>query len=329
MADRRDDALSRPRPRPGPGSASSISYGSTGVGVHRATASTDSPPTITSRWGTPRRATTRPSRQVARTETPPSQSGQVVAAAGNAIVTAARVGRLLSRSGWRIAKQIPVVNAVEQQAQRLRHVAAAEMLRLLEVPQNALGAVGVDEQRLMMLVRDAPEDPEPLRSAMTELLERSGGAGAKNRDYLFGSIVSQLVPDEARILAALAAGRSFAAIDVVAAKQMSRATKRTVLRNVSTVGAAAQISTPGDVAHHVTRLHSFGLVEFGPPGDDLAGQFDVLLEDPVVKETRSTIDGGKEGSSRIVRKSLSLSPFGQEFWDACAPAPSTVDQRLR
>src|SRR4051794_7668393 len=50
----------------------------------------------------------------------PAQPGQVVAAAGSAIVTGAKLGRILGRSAWRIAKQVPGVIAVEQQAQRLR-----------------------------------------------------------------------------------------------------------------------------------------------------------------------------------------------------------------
>ena len=43
------------------------------------------------------------------------QPSQMVAAAGTAIVSAARVGRLLSRSGWRIARQLPGAKTVERE----------------------------------------------------------------------------------------------------------------------------------------------------------------------------------------------------------------------
>ncbi|MDQ2797642.1 MAG: DUF4393 domain-containing protein [Actinomycetota bacterium] len=265
-----------------------------------------------------------PSRATARQE---PQSAQVVAAAGSAIVTAARVGRLLGRSGWRIAKQLPGVNVVEQQAQKLRHAASAEMFRLLEMPQQMYGTASPEEQRVMMLVQDAGTDPAPLRTAMTELLERSTGAShAQSRDYLFGTIVSQLVPDEARILAALGGGRSFGAVDVVS-KQVGRATIRSVLSNASTVGAAAGLSLPQNASTYLTRLHGYGLIDFGPPNDDLAAQFDTLANDPSVQAARACVDNGKQGNSKIVRKSVTLSPLGAEFWIACAPTRDQLDRR--
>ena len=64
------------------------------------------------------------------------QTGQLAATAGGAIVTAARMGRLLGRSGWRIARQLPGMSLVEQQASRLRQLASAELLRMLEVPSS-------------------------------------------------------------------------------------------------------------------------------------------------------------------------------------------------
>ena len=264
----------------------------------------------------------RGSGQLALPEAP--EPGQVVAAAGNAIVTAARVGRLLGRSGWRIARQLPVVGAVETQAQRLRQAAIAEMARMLDLPQQFSGGVSIEEQRVMMLVRDAPSDPEPLRSAMGELLERSLASDVRRgRDYLFGTIVSQLVPDEARILAALAGGRLFAAMDVQS-KQVGRSTTRTVLANASTVGSAAGVALPDNVPTYLTRLNSLGLLDFSQPIDDLDTQFAALLEDPRVRTARAEAENGKLGSARLVRKSVTLSPLGREFWSACAPESAPV-----
>jgi hypothetical protein len=254
----------------------------------------------------------------------PSQNGQLVAAAGSAIVTAARVGRLLGRSGWRIAKQLPGVTVVEHQAQRLRQSAAAEMFRLLDMPQQTFGTASPEEQRVMMLVRNADTDPAPLRTAMSELLHRASGSnGRTSRDYLFGTIVSQLVPDEARILAALAGRRSFAVIDVVA-KPAGRSTTRTVLANASTVGAEAGVSVTRNAATYLTRLTSFGLVEFGPPVDDMGRQFALLVADAAVREARAHIERAKLGSVKLVRKSVSLSPLGRELWAACAPDRTTL-----
>lgn len=257
----------------------------------------------------------------------PAQAGQVVAAAGSAIVTAARVGRLLGRSGWRIARQLPGVTVVEQQTQKLRHAASAEMFRLLEVPQQVFSVASPEEQRAMMLVQDAGSDPAPLRTAMTELLDRSTeSSDAQSRDYLFGTIVSQLVPDEARILAALGEGQIFAAVDVVS-KQVGRASIRPVLSNASTLSTAAGLSRPQNVGTYLTRLHGYGLLDFGVPDDDLSSQFDTLLDDASVQAARATVDGGKQGSSKLVRKSVTLSALGVEFWVACAPTRSEMVRR--
>lgn len=301
-----DEFASRPRPRPG-SPATAAADSDSGVGAISAPAA---PPVR----GTDRR---RPGRALARPE--PVPSGQVVAAAGSAIVTAARVGRLLGRSGWRIAKQLPGVTVVEQQAQRLRQAATAELGRLLDVPQQLFAGASPEEQRVMMLVQDAGTDPEPLRTAMSELLDRSSGSSTgRSREYLFGTIVSQLVPDEARILAALSDGAPFAALDVVA-KQVGRSTTRLVLANVSTVGVAADVALPDNTATYVTRLHGFGLVEFGSAGDELAGQFERLASDRAVVAAKNRIDTAKLGSPRLVRKTVTLSPLGREFWAACAP----------
>lgn len=244
---------------------------------------------------------------------------QLVATAGSAIVTAAKVGRILGRSGWRIAKQLPGVALMEQQAQRLRHAAAAELLHLLEVPQQFLGSASPEEQRVMMLVQDAPSDPAPLRTAMSELLDRAGETTpVKSREYLFGTIVSQLVPDEARVLATLAEGKRFAVVDVVA-KHIGRSATRPVFSNASLIADVAGISPARNVATYLARLHGFGLVEIGPEAEELSEEYDKLTVDAAVQEARSLIDHSKMGSARLIRKSVSLSPLGREFWQACAP----------
>ncbi|WP_375488902.1 Abi-alpha family protein [uncultured Jatrophihabitans sp.] len=258
-----------------------------------------------------------------------AQQGQVVAAAGNAIVTAARVGRLLGRSSWRMARQLPGVDTVEKQAEKLRQAAAAEILRMLELPTSLIGNATPEEQRVMMLVHNGSDDAEPLRSAMTELLQRAQepDGSSKNRDYLYGTIVSQLVPDEARILAALAGGRTFALVDV-AARSGRRSPERTVLTDVSTVGETAGVTTPANTPTYLGRLRGFGLLDSGPEGGrDLVGQYVQLADDPAVTAARNEIEKGRQGSVRLVRKTVQMSTFGAEFWKACAPSRAAIDQR--
>ncbi|MCU1657590.1 MAG: hypothetical protein JWO57_2246 [Pseudonocardiales bacterium] len=169
-----------------------------------------------------------------------------------------------------------------------------------------------------MLVQNS-DGADPLRSAMNELLERSVETDrTASRDYLYGNIIGQLVPDEARIVSALSDGSLFAAGDVVA-KQFGRSATRTVLVNASTVGRAAGVVTPDNVPTYVTRLHNFGLIEFGPPDESIAMQFDILATDSAVQAAEAAIEGRRLGSPRLVGKTLSISQFGREFWSAADP----------
>ncbi len=155
---------------------------------------------------------------------------------------------------------------------------------------------------------------------MSELLERSVEPDrTASRDYLYGTIISQLVPDEARILAALGDGALFAAVDVLA-KPLGRAATRTVLANASTVGRAAGVVTADAVPTYVTRLYRFGLVEFGPPEPSIAMQFDIVATEAAVQAAEATIEARRQGSPRLIRKTLSISSFGREFWAACDPS---------
>jgi hypothetical protein len=254
------------------------------------------------------------------------QPSQVVAAAGSAIVTAARVGRLLGRSGWRIARQLPGGRTVEREAQRLQSVAVSEARRILQIPQGIPGVTisgarptTPEEQRAVDYIRSADPGTAPLRSAMSELLERSVEASrTDSREYLYGTIISQLVPDEARILAALADGSRFAAADVV--QKQRRGKPRVLLANASAVGRQAGLVAPDNTPTYLTRLQSFGLVEFGPEDEALSVQYDILATDSTVQGARTGVDSRRRASVKIVRKTLHMTAFGRQFWSAADPS---------
>lgn len=242
----------------------------------------------------------------------------MVAAAGTAIVAGAKVGRLLTRSGWGLARRLPGGAALQREVQRFQDAALHEVRRILDVPEGG-NAMSDEERRAVLLIQNSA-GADPLREAMTELLERSVETDRhSSRDYLYGSIISQLVPDEARILAALSDGREFAALDVVA-KQLGRSATRTVLTNASTVGRSAGVANPDNVPTYVTRLHTFGLVEFAPPAETLATQYEILAADSTVQAAQATVEARRLGSPRLVRKTLTISPFGKEFWAASDPS---------
>ncbi|MCW2494919.1 MAG: hypothetical protein JWQ77_843 [Jatrophihabitans sp.] len=250
------------------------------------------------------------------------QPSEVVAAAGTAIVTAARVGRILGRSGWRIARQLPGGKTIEREAQKIQQAAVNEARRLLQVPQADAPRgkpATPEEERAALLIQTADPGTAPLRSAMGELLERSVEASrSDSREYLFGTIISQLVPDEARILAALSSGSVFAAGDLV--QRSRRSEPRVLVANASTVGRSAGVVTPDNTPTYLSRLLTFGLIEFGPEDESLELQYDMLATDNVLADARRRASAAKQGGGvKLVRKTVRMSSLGQEFWAASDP----------
>jgi hypothetical protein len=245
-------------------------------------------------------------------------------AAPGAIVTAARVGRLLGRSGWRRARQLPGGRTIERETQRLQSYALGELRRVLDI-QNAVRdnftgrASSGDEERAVALIQNTDPGESPLRAAMGELLARSADADPiTSNEYLFGTIISQLVPDEARLIAALAGGARFAALDVIA-RRRTRLEPTVLLANASTVGRAAGLAELEQVPTYLTRLRGFGLVEFGPGDAALASEYDLLHADPAVRAAQAAA-ALRAGSARTIQKTVRLSMLGRQFWQACAPA---------
>jgi hypothetical protein len=244
-----------------------------------------------------------------------------VAAAGSAIVTGARVGRILGRSAWRVARQLPGAQRFEREAQRLQQAALHEMRRVLDIPQAVMGGTATDEEaRAVLLIQNANGDSAPLRSAMSELLERSIETDrSTSRTYLFGTIMSQLVPDEARILAALSDGRNAASADVIV-KSVGRSRTRTELAHASTIGRVAGVSSPENTPTYLTRLLGFGLVQFGPEDSSLNTEYEILATDSAVQAAHAAAEARKQGSVRLARGTVSLSPLGLQFWAAADPS---------
>jgi hypothetical protein len=153
---------------------------------------------------------------------------------------------------------------------------------------------------------------EPLRVVMAELLERSvTDTRAESEEYLFASVLRQLLPDEARIIAALADGSAHAVVDVETRAGW------TVLANASSVGRTAGVTLPGNVPVYLGRLLGFGLVELGAADSALSLHYELLLTDETVRAAEARAK--ESGRPRHIRRSVRLSELGKRFWAACEP----------
>ena len=135
-----------------------------------------------------------------------------------------------------------------------------------------------------------------------------------SREELYRALLRQLVPDEARILAALADGGRYPLVHVRARGSGGRV----LLANASTVGRAAGVQVPEATNTYVTHLRALGLAEAGPADDTLAEQYDILLGEPLIRQAEQEPDVGRLGT-RVIRRTLRISPLGRQLWQACRP----------
>lgn len=231
-----------------------------------------------------------------------------------------------TRTGYSFTRQLPGMDTAERGIRWVEH-------HLLGGPRRRLDEVD-DPYRAALTVASAMDrgstngptpgyesgagrsvpNAEPLRAAMGKLLNRSTDFGRERaREYLYAIILSQLTPDEARILSTMSGGASFPLIDVVERTGLG-GTGRVVLRNASTVGKTVGVSDVEQVPAYITRLIAFGLADRGGEGPAMETQYEILMTDETVRAAESSVRRAK-----LIRRTVRLSRFGVRFWEACNP----------
>lgn len=240
------------------------------------------------------------------------------------VTTAASATRWAARTWMNLARQVPGAAAVEAEWSRLERAALVELRRRLD-NVDPLGHVRPEFAAEPFpevagfpkpVVTTPPKQSEPLRVAMAELLLRSMEQTAQRaREYLYLAVLRQLLPDEARILAALADGSAYPVVHVDCRTGVSGSER--LLSNASTVGRAAGVAALPAVPRYVTRLLRLDLVELGDADPALSVPYDILLTDAEVRAAEE--QARASGRVRIVRNTVAMSPLGRELWDACHP----------
>ena len=150
---------------------------------------------------------------------------------------------------------------------------------------------------------------------MAELLERSVMQDTKSsKADWHAAVLSQLVPDEARVIAALAE----ASAPVPLLHVLPRSGRGRLLENASLIGRTAALTLPAMTPVYVTHLRALGLVETGPEDEENLKGYELLLAD---KAVRAALREGAMGKlpARVLRRTLMLSQRGRELWDSTRP----------
>jgi hypothetical protein len=157
----------------------------------------------------------------------------------------------------------------------------------------------------------ADQDPQQLMSTLLSRSLRSNAAGSK-REY-YATVLEQLLPDEARIIAALADVPPAPLVNV-----LKRSGAGSVLDNASLIGRTAAVTLPSMTSRYVTHLLELGLVEIGPEDEANKQGYELILSERAV---RAALKDGELSKfpARVQKRTLTLSAHGRELWNATRP----------
>ncbi|HEX5980923.1 MAG TPA: DUF4393 domain-containing protein [Thermoleophilaceae bacterium] len=156
--------------------------------------------------------------------------------------------------------------------------------------------------------------PRSLRDRGAELLERSADVEYEEQFHpAYERILAQLAPDEARILRLLATRGAQPAVDVRAGKTLGIGSEM-VAPGLNMIGAEAGCRYLDRVPAYLNNLYRLGLIWFSREPLEDPTDYQVLEAQPDVIEAKRA--GGRP---KTVRRSISLTPFGDDFCRICLP----------
>ncbi len=240
------------------------------------------------------------------------------------------LGRAVFGTSWRVARWglgvgLRTGSRVARAATdpvRTVQVVAELGSELRDYGRDLLGITELD-QRVRQLMRPA-EDPAArngelreeaaLRVKGAELLRASADVDADEHAHpAYARILTELAPDEGRILRLLATEGRQPSVDVRATNALGIGTEL-VAAGVNMIGAAAGVSHRDRVAAYLNNLERLGLIWFSREAIEEPGAYQVLEAQPEVMDAIKSVSHAK-----TVQRSIVLTPFGRDFCDVCLP----------
>ncbi|MCC2658548.1 MAG: hypothetical protein K0Q76_3656 [Panacagrimonas sp.] len=162
-----------------------------------------------------------------------------------------------------------------------------------------------------------PPAPRVSASALlARLLEDSAEQTVESaQERLNLRLIRQLVPDEARILAALADGHSAALVHLGAGPRVGPASQRW-LENLSPVGRECGARLLDQTPNYIRHLRDLGLLESGEEDKSLHLKYQLIEADTQVRKACAEIE--KSGMRpKFFRRTIRISEAGLALWKAC------------
>jgi hypothetical protein len=255
--------------------------------------------------------------------------------AANALGVAPLMARLAAGAAWRTAGW--TVGAYARGMNWLTRAAlsdesTADLLNearadLRDQVRDLLGFDEIEERLLGGRRRERRSNggPElhPLRERGYELLERSADVDEDEEAHpAYERILTDLAPDEARILRLLATKGAQPSVDVKTWRPLGVGSQ-TIAPGLSMIGAEAGCRYSERVPAYLNNLFRLGLVWFSREPLDDPGVYQVLEAQPDVIEASK-----RAGRASTVRRSIHLTPFGIDFCETCLPLSTAEFETL-
>jgi hypothetical protein len=163
-----------------------------------------------------------------------------------------------------------------------------------------------------------------LRERGAELLRRSADV-----DYdldahpAYARILSELAPDEARILRLLAQQGPRPAVDVRTGGAMGRLKSDLIAPGLTMIAAEAGVRHAEKIHPYMDNLSRLGLIAFSREQLEDLRLYQVLEAQPDVAEAME-----RAGRGKTVRRSIELTTFGQDFCRTCLPMDTAEIEAL-
>lgn len=138
------------------------------------------------------------------------------------------------------------------------------------------------------------------------------------RSRVYGRIINQLVPDEARILTAVSDGSEIAISHLVARGGRFKNSEHRVMAFLSRVGNESGVMLADAVPHYLAHLFALGLLEGGPEDSQQTAKYEAIENGTEVRSACEKMRKETRMRPVFVRETAHLSAFGKAFWAACS-----------
>jgi hypothetical protein len=166
--------------------------------------------------------------------------------------------------------------------------------------------------------------PRSLREQGELLLRRSSDVHYEiDAHPAYERILSELAPDEGRILRLLLVEGPQPSVDIRTGGPTGMIKSRLVAPGISMIGALAGCRYVDRVHSYLNNLFRLGLVWFSRETLADPMRYQVLEAQPDVLEAIH-----QAGHAKVVRRSIHLTPFGEDFCRVCFPPKSALVDQL-